>query len=195
MPGFANQDMVQDMSTRPEYVRNLHLVEIVIPCNAPRVMTRFWAAALHREPYQEEEDRGWLEGDPRLMLTKAGEGETTDNRMHLDWNVLDLESETQRLIGLGATRVRDGTYDHGSRSFTTFADPEGNKFCLFDATSAIPDRIVQSDEVLHPYGMGPDLAALIMRSLRYLGDEDEGGYQMDAPRREGYNTLAHHRVV
>ena len=178
------------MSKSPEYVRNLHLVDIVLACDEPKVMTRFWSAALRREPYEDTEGRGWLEGDPRLMLTRARDGGTTENRMHLDWNVLDLEAETDRLIGLGATRVGHGTYNHGSRLYTTLADPEGNTFCLFDATSSIPDRIVQSDEYLHPFGMGPDLAALIMRSLRFLGDEDEGGYQMDAPRREGYNTLA-----
>jgi hypothetical protein len=39
----------------------------------------------------------------------------------------------------------------------------------------LPCKVVRPNEMLHPYGMGPDLAALIMRSLRWLGDADQGG--------------------
>jgi hypothetical protein len=59
-----------------------------------------------------------------------------------------------------------------------------------NADAWLPYRVVRPDEMLHPYAMGPALAALIMRSLRWLGDEKLGGYQMDAPRRDGYLQLA-----
>ena len=38
----------------------------------------------------------------------------------------------------------------------------------------LPYKVVRPNEMLHPYEMDADLAALITRSLRWLGDFDQG---------------------
>jgi catechol 2,3-dioxygenase-like lactoylglutathione lyase family enzyme len=56
-------------------------------------------------------------------------------RVHLDLvvdNPVEQASETQRLIGLGATRV---PWDYPSDpDFVVLADTEGNRFCIVDAS-------------------------------------------------------------
>jgi predicted enzyme related to lactoylglutathione lyase len=56
-------------------------------------------------------------------------------RVHLDLVVDSADeqlSEVTRLVGLGATRV---TWDYpGDPDFVVLADPEGNRFCVADAS-------------------------------------------------------------
>jgi catechol-2,3-dioxygenase len=68
-------------------------------------------------------DRG-----PVLTFHQVPEGKTVKNRMHPDLTSADFEADTQRLLGLGATRIADVT--RGSAHWTTFADPDGNEFDL-----------------------------------------------------------------
>ena len=49
------------------------------------------------------------------------------NRVHFDLITADIESESARLIGLGATKL---TSHDGPAHWVTFADPEGNEFDL-----------------------------------------------------------------
>ena len=78
---------------------------------------------------------------PRLFFQQVPEGKTAKNRVHLDvraapglegeQRMTALESECDRLVGLGASRLRrfepDPPMSHG---FIVMADPEGNEFCL-----------------------------------------------------------------
>lgn len=50
------------------------------------------------------------------------------NRLHLDLISPTFEAESERLVALGATRIRDVA--QGFARWTTFADPEGNEFDL-----------------------------------------------------------------
>ncbi|HXT36407.1 MAG TPA: VOC family protein [Chloroflexota bacterium] len=77
---------------------------------------------------------------PRVYFQRVPEGKTVKNRVHLDLNVSDSRSvgpeegrkrvaaEAERLIALGARKLRDHT--EGPESWTVMADPEGNEFCL-----------------------------------------------------------------
>jgi catechol-2,3-dioxygenase len=65
---------------------------------------------------------------PVLTFHKVPEGKTVKNRMHPDLISTDLDTDTERLLGLGATRLNDVT--RGAARWTTFADPEGNEFDL-----------------------------------------------------------------
>lgn len=79
---------------------------------------------------------------PRFFFQKVPEGKTAKNRVHLDVRaapgVTDLaermallEAECERLVGLGATRVRRAEPDPPTSSgFIVLQDPEGNEFCL-----------------------------------------------------------------
>jgi hypothetical protein len=53
---------------------------------------------------------------------------TVKNRLHLDLVTDRLFSETERLVNLGAEKVRD--VQRGDARWVTFADIEGNEFDL-----------------------------------------------------------------
>ncbi|MER0443878.1 VOC family protein [Streptomyces sp. Edi4] len=78
---------------------------------------------------------------PRLFFQRVPEGKTAKNRVHLDVRVAPglwgdermvvLEAECERLIALGATRVRrHEPAPPMENGFIVMADPEGNEFCL-----------------------------------------------------------------
>jgi hypothetical protein len=56
------------------------------------------------------------------------EAKVVKNRLHLDLVSDTFEAETERLIGLGAQKLRD--LESGEARWTTFADIEGNEFDL-----------------------------------------------------------------
>jgi predicted enzyme related to lactoylglutathione lyase len=65
---------------------------------------------------------------PRLMFHQVPEGKVVKNRLHLDVMTDDLDSETERLLRLGA-RVLNRASTTGL-GWTTLADPDGNEFDL-----------------------------------------------------------------
>ena len=78
---------------------------------------------------------------PRLFLQRVPEGKQTKNRVHLDVRAapgLDgdgrmaaLEAECDRLVALGARRLRRVEPDPPlGAGFIVMADPEDNEFCL-----------------------------------------------------------------
>jgi Glyoxalase-like domain len=78
---------------------------------------------------------------PRLFFQQVPEGKVAKNRVHLDVRAAPglmgdermaaLEAECDRLVALGATRVRRFEPDAlMSDGFIVMADPEGNEFCL-----------------------------------------------------------------
>ncbi|MEO3871184.1 VOC family protein [Nonomuraea sp. B12E4] len=119
------------------------LRDVVVDCRHPAALARFWAAALDGyavAPYDEaelerlrgegvedpEDDPTVLVegGPPRLWFQRVPERKVVKNRLHLDLRADDLDSELDRLIGLGARLL--ATYD----DWAVLADPEGNEFCL-----------------------------------------------------------------
>ena len=84
-----------------------------------------------------------LEGDgPRLFFQRVPEGKAAKNRVHLDVRAAPgkqgdermaaLQSEADRLVGLGASEVRRCEPDTQGfdAGFIVMQDPEGNEFCL-----------------------------------------------------------------
>jgi hypothetical protein len=78
---------------------------------------------------------------PRLFFQRVPEGKTAKNRVHLDVRAAPglegeermtaLEAECDRLVALGASRVR--RFEPAppmSAGFIVMTDPEGNEFCL-----------------------------------------------------------------
>lgn len=68
----------------------------------------------------------------RWYLQAVPEGKTVKNRMHLDLRPqgedVDRETHRARLRSLGAREVSQGR--QGTYTWTVWADPEGNEFCL-----------------------------------------------------------------
>ena len=122
------------------------LHDIVVDCEHPASIARFWAAALDGyeiAPYDEaelarlramgvydtEDDPSVLvesaeAGRPRFFFQLVPEQKVVKNRMHLDLATTDHIAETARLVGLGARVLWE------CDDWTTLADPEGNEFCL-----------------------------------------------------------------
>jgi hypothetical protein len=78
---------------------------------------------------------------PRLFFQQVAEDKVAKNRVHLDVRAAPglqgeermaaLEAECDRLVALGATRVRRDEPDLPmSAGFIVMTDPEGNEFCL-----------------------------------------------------------------
>ena len=77
---------------------------------------------------------------PRLFFQRVPEGKGGKNRLHLDVRVgtgltgdervAALETECDRLVALGATRVRLLRADGFNESCLVMQDVEGNEFCL-----------------------------------------------------------------
>lgn len=69
-------------------------------------------------------------GGRRILFHTVPEEKTVKNRIHPDVNVGRdrLHSEAERLIGLGATLVRE--VEDPSGHWITLTDPEGNEFCI-----------------------------------------------------------------
>ncbi len=95
---------------------------------------------------QEERNSGSAVEDPeghgpRLFFQQVPEDKMVKNRVHLDIRaapglqgeerMLALEAECDRLVALGATRVRrHEPAPPMSAGFIVLTDPEGNEFCL-----------------------------------------------------------------
>ena len=111
---------------------------IVIRVDDLRRQTEFWSAALDYVPREENDD------DFVLMRPRSGIGpnisldqhRSTLNvppRIHLDLYSKDQAADVARLIGLGATEVH---WDKrpADADYVILADPEGNRFCVVDAS-------------------------------------------------------------
>ncbi len=103
----------------------------------------FWSAVLGYEPHQfPDSDNGFTilvppsrEGT-RVALQRSETPPEAHPRVHLDLVVDDAPeqaAEIERLVGLGATRVPWDSYGVNP-DFVVLADPEGNRFCVVDAS-------------------------------------------------------------
>lgn len=106
---------------------------ITFDCVEPRRLAEFWSAALDFTTERMEDDLASVEDPrgevPRLLFLQVPEEKPVKNRVHLDLRAGDMEAEVERLVGLGATKLR--VFDFGSGDvFTVMQDPEGNEFCV-----------------------------------------------------------------
>lgn len=77
---------------------------------------------------------------PRLYFQRVPEGKVVKNRVHLDVRVVvgltgevrvaGLQAEADRLVALGASRVRLLEADEENEACLVMQDVEGNEFCL-----------------------------------------------------------------
>ena len=111
------------------------LLAIAIDCADAAALARFWADVLGRQVAGDStsEHAVLLPGDgdtsgPRITFNKVPEPKTVKNRVHLDLISDTFDAETERLLSLGARRLRDLQRDKSR--WTTFADIEGSEFDL-----------------------------------------------------------------
>lgn len=123
------------------------LEDLVVDCEHPAALARFWADALDQyevAPYDEDElaRLGSLgiddpaddptvvllsqTGGPRIWFQRVPEAKLTKNRVHMDLSCDDQESECERLVDLGARQAAD----QPTEELIVMYDSEGNEFCL-----------------------------------------------------------------
>jgi catechol 2,3-dioxygenase-like lactoylglutathione lyase family enzyme len=103
----------------------------VVNCADLETMTEFWSRALGLVPSSRDpgDDFRVLRGDRvNLSLQLARTPVTARDQMHLDLYSDDAGEQVRRLIGLGATRVRE--HDDPEDTYVVMRDPEGNEFCV-----------------------------------------------------------------
>jgi len=111
------------------------LVAIAIDCAEAPAVARFWADVLGRQVAEDSTSQHAVvlpgdgdAGGPRITFNTVPEPKTVKNRLHLDVISDTFDAETERLLSLGARRLRDLQRDKSR--WTTFADIEGNEFDL-----------------------------------------------------------------
>jgi predicted enzyme related to lactoylglutathione lyase len=114
-------------------------IGLVLDCADPERLAAFWGPALDYVNLGSAGAYVALVPDgrpgPKLLLQRVTEPKVTKNRMHLDFEVPDIEAAAERLQALGARRVRaEHMSEHGS-SWILMEDPEGNEFCVCDGGS------------------------------------------------------------
>jgi predicted enzyme related to lactoylglutathione lyase len=115
-------------------------LEIGIDTRDPERLAPFWAAALGYEVGDLDEDGVYLDlvpPEPMLpvvYLQKVPEAKTVKNRVHLDLYVPNPDGLVARLSQLGARSISDWRSGSGGGRWKTMADPEGNEFCVCEAS-------------------------------------------------------------
>ena len=109
---------------------------MTMDCADVEVVADFWQEALGYEQRRVEEPYIRL-FKPRtdriiyvLILQTVAEPKTAKHRVHLDLASDDLDTEIERLVGLGATARRIEAETVGGRRVAVLADPEGGEFCV-----------------------------------------------------------------
>jgi predicted enzyme related to lactoylglutathione lyase len=112
------------------------LREIIIDCDDPARVARFWAEVLG---WTVQDNHGvlWMSEsgapfpDLLLVFVAVPERKSVKNRIHLDVSPVgcDRDEEVARLVALGATPVDVG---QGEAPWVVLADPEGNEFCVLN---------------------------------------------------------------
>ena len=112
---------------------------IVLRVDDLQRQTAFWSAALDYVPRDDPASADFVLMRPRdgigpnLSLDLARSEVHIPPRIHLDLYAQDQPAEVKRLIGLGATEVHWDKRPPDA-DYVILADPEGNRFCVVDAS-------------------------------------------------------------
>ena len=111
------------------------LFGISVDCTDAAAAAHFWGAVLGRQVADgaTAESAVLVVNDeprsgPRLAFHRVPEAKAVKNRLHLDLVSDHFSAEAERLVSLGAQKLRD--FQEGKARWTTFADIEGNEFDL-----------------------------------------------------------------
>lgn len=116
----------------------IRIGSIVIRVDDLERQTAFWTAALDYVPREEDGDdfallRPRSGIGPNLSLDTMRSSVQIPPRIHLDLYADDQAGEVRRLVDLGATEV-DWDRRPPDADYVILADPEGNRFCVIDAS-------------------------------------------------------------
>jgi catechol 2,3-dioxygenase-like lactoylglutathione lyase family enzyme len=120
----------------------IRLGTVVVGADDVERAVQFWAEVLGYEPVRfPDADDGFTILVPpdrvgtRVAIHKSDIPPQDRPRVHLDLIVdsgTEQTAEVERLVGLGASRVQ---WDYPENpDFVVMSDPEGNRFCMVDAS-------------------------------------------------------------
>jgi hypothetical protein len=125
---------------RAGFVMASRISELVLKCQDPEVLARFWCDVLDYVVLGTEPDgleigprEGFGGPQPTIILSRSDEPRSGRLRLHLDVNATDRDqdAELERLLAAGAVFADVG--QTGEEPWHVLADPEGNEFCLLRA--------------------------------------------------------------
>ncbi|HUI48577.1 MAG TPA: VOC family protein [Acidimicrobiia bacterium] len=113
-------------------------VQINIDCADAAALRAFYCAALGYVPRDSAGQYTSCVPEPgtngtTIVFQQVPEPKSVKNRVHLDLIVDDIESEAERFVGLGATRVSSEPVCEFGCRWIVMLDPEGNEVCLCDS--------------------------------------------------------------
>ena len=145
--------------------------DLAIDAGDPARLGAFWAAALGRTWAAKDDGDGLLTGPTpqhTIWVNRVSEPKTVKHRVHLDIYARDLAG----LEALGATIVEP---QHGTRTWTVMADPEGGEFDAFPRDEVPAERL---------HGLVVDSADPQAQARWWAGI-----YGVDVTENDGWSTL------
>lgn len=115
---------------------------IVLDTQSPEGLTQFYCDLQEVEVLQRYGDGQYTALAPNreglmLVLQRVPEPKVGKNRAHFDLVVDELDGPTARAEELGGRWIEPGkTHELAGFSWRIMADPEGNEFCLYVASSS-----------------------------------------------------------
>jgi hypothetical protein len=106
---------------------NARFKDLCLDAGDPARLAAFWAAVLGRTWETRDDGEVRVTGPTpqhTIWVNPVPEAKTVKHRVHLDIYARDLAD----LEALGAAIVEP---QHGTRTWTVMADPEGGEFCAF----------------------------------------------------------------
>jgi Glyoxalase-like domain len=105
--------------------------QLVVDAHDPSRLARWWAEVLGYDVLYETANEVIIgaapEQYPGICFVPVSEAKTAKNRLHIDLDPDNHETEVARITGLGARHV---DIRQGDVPWTVLADPEGNEFCI-----------------------------------------------------------------
>ena len=134
--------------------RSLRIGSVVVNVSDVPAAMAFWSQALDYRPrYEPDPDWVILESrdgrGPNLSLNLGETRPAETPHIHLDLYAHDQPAEVERLLGLGARRVEDWPYpdpEEEDFDYVVLEDPDGNRFCVIDASPGDEDGDERADE-------------------------------------------------
>ncbi|HEY5984889.1 MAG TPA: VOC family protein [Streptosporangiaceae bacterium] len=122
------------MRRRPHPYAHGDLV-LVIDCADLARSTEFWSGVLGyvREGAPAGRYQGLVPPSGEgleVLLQRVPEYKRAKNRLHLDLRTRDLESEVERVTGLGAITLTEEPVTEFGWRWHILGDPDGNEFCV-----------------------------------------------------------------
>ena len=105
--------------------------QLVIDARDPAALARWWAEALGQQILLESASEvvvgSAADRYPGLCFVPVSDVRAVKNRLHIDLDPDEYETEVARLLALGATPADIG---QGEVPWSVLRDPEGNEFCV-----------------------------------------------------------------